>query len=206
MALETLCPLCTCFLMGSQSKLKFPLLHCNYSHSSGSSWVTLADHVKTESFMLKGLKPSAVYLFLVRAANAYGLSDPSPITDAIRTQGDSLALSSFLSSGTVRAEMRTSSMQLDFFLDCSVNTYTFIHWYLISSKICLFSVTAILLFLQTRLPPYREWTTVRSRRNWGMLWFTCTIPLSSHPPQWECSGRWEMLPTLLPVCSVWVCV
>lgn len=88
--------------------------------------MTLADHVKTESFMLKGLKPSAVYLFLVRAANAYGLSDPSPITDAIRTQGDSLALSSFLSS-TVRAEMRTSSMQLDFFLDCSVNTYTFIH-------------------------------------------------------------------------------
>uniref|UniRef100_A0AAR2JI70 Roundabout, axon guidance receptor, homolog 1 (Drosophila) n=1 Tax=Pygocentrus nattereri TaxID=42514 RepID=A0AAR2JI70_PYGNA len=57
-----------------------------FSHASGSSWVTLADHVKTESFVLKGLKPSAVYLFLVRAANAYGLSDPSPITDAIRTQ------------------------------------------------------------------------------------------------------------------------
>uniref|UniRef100_A0A8B9GRT9 Roundabout guidance receptor 1 n=1 Tax=Astyanax mexicanus TaxID=7994 RepID=A0A8B9GRT9_ASTMX len=57
-----------------------------FSHASGSSWVTLADHVKTESFILKGLKPSAVYLFLVRAANAYGLSDPSPITDAIRTQ------------------------------------------------------------------------------------------------------------------------
>ncbi|XP_060751455.1 roundabout homolog 1-like isoform X2 [Tachysurus vachellii] len=57
-----------------------------FSHASGSSWVTLADHVKTESFMLKGLKPSAVYLFLVRAANAYGLSDPSTITDAIRTQ------------------------------------------------------------------------------------------------------------------------
>lgn len=43
--------------------------------------------MKTESFVLKGLKPSAVYLFLVRAANAYGLSDPSPITDAVRTQG-----------------------------------------------------------------------------------------------------------------------
>ncbi|XP_062870840.1 roundabout homolog 1-like [Trichomycterus rosablanca] len=57
-----------------------------FSHASGSSWVTLADNVKTESFVLKGLKPSAVYLFLVRAANAYGLSDPSPITDAIRTQ------------------------------------------------------------------------------------------------------------------------
>uniref|UniRef100_A0A4W5KU10 Roundabout guidance receptor 1 n=1 Tax=Hucho hucho TaxID=62062 RepID=A0A4W5KU10_9TELE len=57
-----------------------------FSHASGSSWVTLADHVKTETFVLKNLKPGAVYLFLVRAANAYGLSDPSPITDAVRTQ------------------------------------------------------------------------------------------------------------------------
>lgn len=57
------------------------------SHAAGSSWQTLADHVKTESFVLKGLKPSAVYLFLVRAANAYGLSDPSPISDAVKTQG-----------------------------------------------------------------------------------------------------------------------
>lgn len=43
--------------------------------------------MKSESFVLKGLKPGAVYLFLVRAANAYGLSDPSPITDAVKTQG-----------------------------------------------------------------------------------------------------------------------
>ncbi|KAM7412828.1 hypothetical protein PAMA_020286 [Pampus argenteus] len=57
-----------------------------FSHASGSSWQTLAEHVKTESFVLKGLRPSAVYLFLVRAANAYGLSDPSPITDAVKTQ------------------------------------------------------------------------------------------------------------------------
>uniref|UniRef100_A0A7N8WPA3 Roundabout, axon guidance receptor, homolog 1 (Drosophila) n=1 Tax=Mastacembelus armatus TaxID=205130 RepID=A0A7N8WPA3_9TELE len=57
-----------------------------FSHASGSSWQTLAEHVRTESFVLKGLKPSAVYLFLVRAANAYGLSDPSPISDAVKTQ------------------------------------------------------------------------------------------------------------------------
>ncbi|XP_030634927.1 roundabout homolog 1 [Chanos chanos] len=57
-----------------------------FSHASGSSWQTLAEHVKMETFVLKGLKPSAVYLFLVRAANAYGLSDPSPISDAVKTQ------------------------------------------------------------------------------------------------------------------------
>uniref|UniRef100_A0A673XML9 Roundabout guidance receptor 1 n=1 Tax=Salmo trutta TaxID=8032 RepID=A0A673XML9_SALTR len=57
-----------------------------FSHASGSSWQTLAEHVKTESYVLKGLKASAVYLFLVRAANAYGLSDPSPITETVKTQ------------------------------------------------------------------------------------------------------------------------
>lgn len=65
----------------------FDLCGVDCSHAAGSSWQTLADHVKTESFVLKGLKPSAVYLFLVRAANAYGLSDPSPISDAVKTQG-----------------------------------------------------------------------------------------------------------------------
>uniref|UniRef100_A0A4W4FP04 Roundabout, axon guidance receptor, homolog 1 (Drosophila) n=2 Tax=Electrophorus electricus TaxID=8005 RepID=A0A4W4FP04_ELEEL len=57
-----------------------------FSHASGSSWQTLAEHVRTERFVLKGLRPSAVYLFLVRAANAYGLSDPSAISDAVKTQ------------------------------------------------------------------------------------------------------------------------
>ncbi|KAM3869297.1 roundabout homolog 1-like [Diretmus argenteus] len=57
-----------------------------FSHMSGSSWVTLADHVKTLTFVLKNLKPGTVYMFLVRAVNAYGLSDPSPISDTVRTQ------------------------------------------------------------------------------------------------------------------------
>lgn len=49
--------------------------------------MTLADHVKTESYVVTNLKPGAVYLFMVRANNAYGLSDPSPISDSVRTQG-----------------------------------------------------------------------------------------------------------------------
>ncbi|RMC12064.1 hypothetical protein DUI87_11197 [Hirundo rustica rustica] len=58
-----------------------------FSHASGSSWQTVAENVKTESFAVKGLKPNAIYLFLVRAANAYGLSDPSQISDPVKTQG-----------------------------------------------------------------------------------------------------------------------
>ncbi|KAM6907079.1 roundabout homolog 1-like isoform 1-T1 [Xenentodon cancila] len=57
-----------------------------FSYTLGSRWVTLAEHVKTETFVLKNLKPGAVYLFMVRAVNAYGLSDPSPISDSVRTQ------------------------------------------------------------------------------------------------------------------------
>ncbi|XP_040006242.1 roundabout homolog 1-like isoform X4 [Xiphias gladius] len=57
-----------------------------FSYTLGSRWVTLAEHVKTQSFVLRNLKPGAVYLFMVRAVNAYGLSDPSPISDSVRTQ------------------------------------------------------------------------------------------------------------------------
>ncbi|XP_041534425.1 roundabout homolog 1 isoform X2 [Microtus oregoni] len=57
-----------------------------FSHASGSSWQTVAENVKTETFAIKGLKPNAIYLFLVRAANAYGISDPSQISDPVKTQ------------------------------------------------------------------------------------------------------------------------
>ncbi|XP_028276718.1 roundabout homolog 1-like [Parambassis ranga] len=57
-----------------------------FSYILGSRWMTLAEHVKGQTFVLRNLKPGAVYLFMVRAVNAYGLSDPSPISDAVRTQ------------------------------------------------------------------------------------------------------------------------
>lgn len=57
------------------------------SYTLGSRWVTLVEHVKTDTFVLKNLKPATVYLFMVRAVNSHGISDPSPISDSIRTQG-----------------------------------------------------------------------------------------------------------------------
>ncbi|XP_037125480.1 roundabout homolog 1-like isoform X1 [Syngnathus acus] len=56
-----------------------------FSHTLGSRWVTLAEHVQMQTFVLKNLKPGTVYLFMIRAVNAYGLSDPSTISDSIRT-------------------------------------------------------------------------------------------------------------------------
>uniref|UniRef100_A0A8C8EWY9 Uncharacterized protein n=1 Tax=Oncorhynchus tshawytscha TaxID=74940 RepID=A0A8C8EWY9_ONCTS len=60
-----------------------------FSQSVGSVWQTVADHVKQEKHTVIGLYPNTVYLFIVRAVNSYGLSDPSPISEPIRTQDGS---------------------------------------------------------------------------------------------------------------------
>uniref|UniRef100_A0AAQ5Y210 Roundabout, axon guidance receptor, homolog 2 (Drosophila) n=1 Tax=Amphiprion ocellaris TaxID=80972 RepID=A0AAQ5Y210_AMPOC len=57
-----------------------------FSQSVSNSWQTVADHVKTTQFTVKGLRPNTIYLFMVRAANSQGLSDPSPMSDPVRTQ------------------------------------------------------------------------------------------------------------------------
>ncbi|KAJ8280104.1 hypothetical protein GJAV_G00050580 [Gymnothorax javanicus] len=57
-----------------------------FSQSAGSTWQTVADLVRVEKHTVSGLFPNTVYLFIVRAVNAYGLSDPSPISEPVRTQ------------------------------------------------------------------------------------------------------------------------
>ncbi|XP_011480746.1 roundabout homolog 2 isoform X3 [Oryzias latipes] len=60
-----------------------------FSQSVGSTWQTVADQVKQETHTVVGLFPNTVYLFIVRAVNSYGLSDPSPISEPVRTQDGS---------------------------------------------------------------------------------------------------------------------
>lgn len=60
------------------------------SQSVGSTWQTVANHVRQEKHTVVGLLPNTVYLFIVRAVNSYGLSDPSPISEPVRTQGERL--------------------------------------------------------------------------------------------------------------------
>ncbi|MGH0146160.1 UNVERIFIED_CONTAM: hypothetical protein FKN15_055317 [Acipenser sinensis] len=52
----------------------------------GSTWQTVADFVKLEKHTVTGLSPDTVYLFIIRAVSSYGLSDPSPISEPVRTQ------------------------------------------------------------------------------------------------------------------------
>ncbi|XP_068601861.1 roundabout homolog 2 [Brachionichthys hirsutus] len=61
----------------------------SFSQSVGSTWQTVADHVRRERHTVVGLFPNTVYLFIVRAVNSFGLSDPSPISEPVRTQDGS---------------------------------------------------------------------------------------------------------------------
>eukprot|EP00076_Gallus_gallus_P029473 XP_015153567.1 roundabout homolog 3 isoform X5 [Gallus gallus] len=59
-----------------------------FSEAMGGPWQTVAANVEGETHTVQGLVPDTVYLFLVRALNAHGLSDPSGISEPIRTQED----------------------------------------------------------------------------------------------------------------------
>lgn len=60
------------------------------SQSAGSTWRTVADNVKVEKHTVTGLNPNTIYLFIIRAVSSSGLSDPSPISEPVRTQGKSI--------------------------------------------------------------------------------------------------------------------
>ncbi|XP_072302616.1 roundabout homolog 2-like isoform X1 [Eucyclogobius newberryi] len=57
-----------------------------FGQSVSNSWQTVADHVKTIEFTVQDLRPNTVYLFIIRAVNAQGLGDPSPMSEPVRTQ------------------------------------------------------------------------------------------------------------------------
>ncbi|XP_065819192.1 roundabout homolog 2 isoform X1 [Labrus bergylta] len=57
-----------------------------FGQSVSNSWQTVADHVKTTEFTVTDLRPNTVYLFIIRAVNAQGLGDPSPMSEPVRTQ------------------------------------------------------------------------------------------------------------------------
>ncbi|XP_042152500.1 roundabout homolog 2-like [Oncorhynchus tshawytscha] len=57
-----------------------------FSQSVSNSWQTVADHVKTTQYTVRGLRPNTIYLFMIRAVNTQGLSDPSPMSEPVRTQ------------------------------------------------------------------------------------------------------------------------
>ncbi|KAM5312130.1 roundabout homolog 3 [Glossophaga mutica] len=57
-----------------------------FSPAAGNTWRTVADGVQLQTHTVGGLQPNTLYLFLVRAAGAWGLSEPSPVSEPVRTQ------------------------------------------------------------------------------------------------------------------------
>ncbi|XP_062982832.1 roundabout homolog 2 isoform X3 [Elgaria multicarinata webbii] len=57
-----------------------------FSQSVSNSWQTVANHVKSTPYTVRGLRPNTIYLFMVRAINSQGLSDPSTMSEPVRTQ------------------------------------------------------------------------------------------------------------------------
>ncbi|XP_045139597.1 roundabout homolog 3 [Echinops telfairi] len=60
-----------------------------FSQAAGNRWRTVADGVQLETYTVGGLQPNTIYLFLIRAVGAWGLSEPSPISKPVRTQESS---------------------------------------------------------------------------------------------------------------------
>ncbi|XP_004379418.1 roundabout homolog 3 [Trichechus manatus latirostris] len=60
-----------------------------FSRAAGNTWRTVADGVQLETHTVSGLQPNTIYLFLVRAVGAWGLSEPSPVSEPVRTQDSS---------------------------------------------------------------------------------------------------------------------
>nr|XP_003923602.1 roundabout homolog 3 isoform X1 [Saimiri boliviensis boliviensis] len=60
-----------------------------FSQAAGNTWHTVADSVQLETHTVSGLQPNTIYLFLVRAVGSWGLSEPSPVSEPVRTQDSS---------------------------------------------------------------------------------------------------------------------
>uniref|UniRef100_K7FYD7 Roundabout guidance receptor 3 n=1 Tax=Pelodiscus sinensis TaxID=13735 RepID=K7FYD7_PELSI len=87
-----------------------PLPGC--SQSAGSTWQTVADNVRVEKHTVSDLSPDTIYLFLIRAANAQGLSDPSPVSEPVRTQGAGPGRGAGLDWRQVQRELSQVAVQL----------------------------------------------------------------------------------------------
>ncbi|XP_019667047.2 roundabout homolog 3 isoform X2 [Felis catus] len=57
-----------------------------FSQAAGNTWRTVADGVQLETHTVSGLQPNTIYLFLVRAVGAWGLSEPSAVSEPVRTR------------------------------------------------------------------------------------------------------------------------
>ncbi|XP_066059395.1 roundabout homolog 3 [Chamaea fasciata] len=83
-----------------------------FSQAAGGPWQTVATDVEGETHTVTGLVPDTVYLFLVRAVNAYGLSDPSGVSEPVHTQADTNPMQQGLDPEKVQQELAQMAVHL----------------------------------------------------------------------------------------------
>ncbi|XP_014744231.1 PREDICTED: roundabout homolog 3 [Sturnus vulgaris] len=83
-----------------------------FSQAPGGPWQTVAADVEGETHTVTGLVPDTVYLFLVRAVNAYGLSDPSGVSEPVRTRVDTNPMQQGLDPEQVQQELAQVAVHL----------------------------------------------------------------------------------------------
>ncbi|XP_017664939.1 PREDICTED: roundabout homolog 3 [Lepidothrix coronata] len=83
-----------------------------FSQAAGGPWRTVAADVEGETHTVSGLVPDTVYLFLVRAVNAYGLSDPSGVSEPVHTQADASPTQQGLDPEQVQRELAQVAVHL----------------------------------------------------------------------------------------------
>ncbi|XP_064253699.1 roundabout homolog 3 [Passer domesticus] len=83
-----------------------------FSQAVGGPWQTVAAGVESETHTVTGLVPDTVYLFLVRAVNAHGLSDPSGVSEPVRTQADTNPTQQGLDPEQVQQELARVAVHL----------------------------------------------------------------------------------------------
>ncbi|XP_009069769.1 PREDICTED: roundabout homolog 2-like, partial [Acanthisitta chloris] len=83
-----------------------------FSQAVGGPWQTVAADVEGETHTVSDLVPDTVYLFLVRAVNAYGLSDPSGVSEPVRTQADTSPTQQGLDPEQVQRELAQVAVHL----------------------------------------------------------------------------------------------
>ncbi|XP_051494263.1 roundabout homolog 3 [Apus apus] len=83
-----------------------------FSQAAGGPWQTVAADVEGESHTVSGLIPDTIYLFLVRAANAHGLSDPSGLSEPVRTQAATSPVQAGLDLERVQQELAQVTVHL----------------------------------------------------------------------------------------------
>ncbi|CAH1263532.1 ROBO1 [Branchiostoma lanceolatum] len=83
-----------------------------FSHDLGTGWVTVASDVRSTTYVVRNLRTATSYMFLIRAQNGQGLSLPSPVSDAIRTKGDS-AIPTLSPEDQQLVEQKLRSVQIE---------------------------------------------------------------------------------------------